>query len=348
MIYAVLKHKVSDEAYKDYVLTNPITTLGRSSSNDVVINDSSISRLHVRIENRNGQFFVVDNNSSNGTFLNRRKITEAPLKDGDALMVGRVYFYFVQRAKEPDEAGRTQPLVVMDPKSPTSIASTLSMNLNAPKEPSPASAATSKMPRSSKAPPPGWSQEFTPTEDILVAQEKVEASRPPSPPNYTESPPPMPPKPIMGKPPAPPSAGFGATPKARAEKVRARPMRRLLAYLIDVAVNIGLFLPGMAISFFASPEIGGLLTLVGMLVAMAHPLYGWFKYGKTLGKHWMGIRIIASDQPNKVGLDVGVLIKRIIGYMVSSIFFLGFLYILLNEQGLGVHDKIAGTEVVED
>ncbi|CAM2008400.1 FHA domain-containing protein [Acanthopleuribacter pedis] len=96
MSKSVLRRKNSDGSTEDFELAKPVTTIGRSRSNDIVINDTSVSRLHVRIENRNGQFFILDNNSSNGTFLNKKKIGEAPIRAGDQLVTGRISFDFME------------------------------------------------------------------------------------------------------------------------------------------------------------------------------------------------------------------------------------------------------------
>ena len=56
----------------------------------VVINDSRISKRHVRIVPRNGKVFAIDQNSTNGTFLGKpggQRITEVQLKRGDTLVL---------------------------------------------------------------------------------------------------------------------------------------------------------------------------------------------------------------------------------------------------------------------
>lgn len=47
---------------------NPFITLGREFHNDVIIDDSKVSRHHARIERRDGRFYLVDT-STNGTFV---------------------------------------------------------------------------------------------------------------------------------------------------------------------------------------------------------------------------------------------------------------------------------------
>ena len=56
----------------------------------VVVNDTRISKRHVRIVPRNGKVFAIDQNSTNGTFLGKpggQRITEVQLKRGDTIVL---------------------------------------------------------------------------------------------------------------------------------------------------------------------------------------------------------------------------------------------------------------------
>lgn len=70
-------------------LTKPVTTIGRGNANDLVLNDSSVSRFHAVIKLRDSAIFVADRGSTNGILLNDKKISqETELKDGDTAIVG--------------------------------------------------------------------------------------------------------------------------------------------------------------------------------------------------------------------------------------------------------------------
>jgi adenylate cyclase len=70
-------------------LTKPVTTIGRGNANDLVLNDSSVSRFHAVIKLRDDAIFVGDRGSTNGILLNDEKISqETELKDGDIAVVG--------------------------------------------------------------------------------------------------------------------------------------------------------------------------------------------------------------------------------------------------------------------
>jgi pSer/pThr/pTyr-binding forkhead associated (FHA) protein len=55
----------------------------------VVINDGRISKRHVKIQPKNGKVFVIDEGSTNGTFLTAggQRITEHQLKRGDTIIL---------------------------------------------------------------------------------------------------------------------------------------------------------------------------------------------------------------------------------------------------------------------
>ncbi len=76
-------------------------SLGRSSSNDIVIKDPFISKKHFRILKDEGEFFIEDLNSSNGTYVNGDKIGDVVvLKNNDLIKTGDLEFIFLNKNKE--------------------------------------------------------------------------------------------------------------------------------------------------------------------------------------------------------------------------------------------------------
>src|SRR5437899_9782364 len=66
-------------------------SIGRTPENDLVIEDTSLSRRHALIENFEGRFNLSDCGSSNGTFVNGNSITAlTELSDWDVLTFGGV------------------------------------------------------------------------------------------------------------------------------------------------------------------------------------------------------------------------------------------------------------------
>jgi hypothetical protein len=74
---------------QDYVLQPGKNTLGRKSSNDIVIQDELASRIHAEVDYQPERVFLVDLGSTNGTFVNHRRITKPTLiKPGDQIRIG--------------------------------------------------------------------------------------------------------------------------------------------------------------------------------------------------------------------------------------------------------------------
>ena len=83
-------------------LNKPVITVGRGNANDLVLNDSSVSRFHAVIKLRDNSIFVADRGSTNGIVLNDVKINkETELKDGDVALVG----LYRLRLEDVDEKG---------------------------------------------------------------------------------------------------------------------------------------------------------------------------------------------------------------------------------------------------
>jgi pSer/pThr/pTyr-binding forkhead associated (FHA) protein len=67
----------------------PPLDLGRDKGADIVLNDAEVSRRHARFESHEGVVYVNDLKSSNGTFLNGRRVTDAiEIRAGDEIDVG--------------------------------------------------------------------------------------------------------------------------------------------------------------------------------------------------------------------------------------------------------------------
>ena len=62
--------------------------IGRSEESEIVLVDPSVSRAHAVVEVRGGEPVVRDVGSTNGTFVNGRRVRSRPLRDGDELLFG--------------------------------------------------------------------------------------------------------------------------------------------------------------------------------------------------------------------------------------------------------------------
>jgi pSer/pThr/pTyr-binding forkhead associated (FHA) protein len=77
-------------------------TIGRERDNTIVVPSDSASRRHARIFVSGGSHVIVDLESTNGTLLNGRSITEQTLRNGDVVRVGStVLRYVVEEEARP-------------------------------------------------------------------------------------------------------------------------------------------------------------------------------------------------------------------------------------------------------
>lgn len=85
------------------------TTVGRDEDNDISFGDTMLSRHHAEFRQRNGVFYVVDLDSSNGTYVNAIRVHgERHVGDGDVVTLGGTSLVF--RASElpaPDETANS-------------------------------------------------------------------------------------------------------------------------------------------------------------------------------------------------------------------------------------------------
>ena len=73
------------------------TTIGRSPDNDIFLDDVTVSRKHAVLVQRDDAFYIEDQGSLNGTFLNRRRIESGRLENGDELQIGKYKLSFLEK-----------------------------------------------------------------------------------------------------------------------------------------------------------------------------------------------------------------------------------------------------------
>lgn len=96
----VLVVKRGANAGSRFVLGPGITSLGRHPDSDIFLDDVTVSRRHAEVIAEAGGFRVRDVGSLNGTYLNRERIEEARLANGDELQVGKFRLVFLAEAAD--------------------------------------------------------------------------------------------------------------------------------------------------------------------------------------------------------------------------------------------------------
>ncbi len=103
--------------YEKY-FSQDVVTIGRSSEAVLVIQLAGISRIHAKVSHKDGLFFVEDNGSTNGTFLNDVAIIEkTPIHDGDVIKLGKsvTLGFYIQQEQE------TSPKTPPSPFEPVTL-----------------------------------------------------------------------------------------------------------------------------------------------------------------------------------------------------------------------------------
>jgi hypothetical protein len=72
------------------------TTIGRAPQSDVFLDDVTVSREHAVLEQRADGIHILDQGSLNGTYVNRERVEDARLADGDELQIGKYRLAFIE------------------------------------------------------------------------------------------------------------------------------------------------------------------------------------------------------------------------------------------------------------
>lgn len=79
--------------------------IGRSSDNDLVLEDDVMSSHHCQIDRDGEGYTLKDLGSTNGTRLNEQPVKESRLQLGDVIVVGKTFMEFCDESSQPVPAG---------------------------------------------------------------------------------------------------------------------------------------------------------------------------------------------------------------------------------------------------
>jgi uncharacterized RDD family membrane protein YckC len=346
-------------AKKEIPIVTRVISIGRDPSNDLVLSDSMVSRRHAILEQRDNQYVLRDNGSSNGTMVNGDRVeSEKPLRDGDLVAIGssRLLFQLDDTAEASIPAGEmtpaaARPAVSGEPRcshcgraaaSSDRFCRGCGRELAPEKKTAVCAQCGHEVPlpadfcgRCGKPLPGRERPQAASTRPNKKTELEVELVKGGS----DVIPPPTPPASARPRPrPAPAvrsaeAAGFGI---------------RVLSFLVDqMILGIPLLLGGLAtISLGLRPSTARLsaASLVYGLFCILYYVYFWGARGATPGKSLLGLAVVTDSGETPIGFGRAAL--RLVGYWVSSLLFgLGFLLIAFSPDRRGLHDRIAGTRV---
>jgi len=322
---------------REISLGEELVTLGRGPDNTLVLEDQAASRHHARIVAGPLGLVIEDLGSSNGTWINRERIDNHKLFDGDEIKIGATTLVFSDPHHEEavglaDPAG-TQEAVVTRVQSVTVPAPPL------------ARAEEPAIPPPPVGPPPVAAQhESSPPLKSSVQAPVVSVTPPP--PAMRDTPPAI--RASSARP-------FGEV--AAATGANAGFGIRLGAYLIDAIIlgvaMVVIMVPVGILTAIIGPKSPGSAAVVGVVgwllcmgVGIGYLLVPWARSGTTPGKKILKIRIVREDGVEPLGFPKAGL--RLLGYLAGGmVFYVGFIMIAFTDGHKGLHDMIAGTKVVK-
>ena len=100
------------EVVDEVEVVGEVMTIGRDSDADVTLDDPSVSRRHATLSQVNSQFFIEDLGSTNGTYLNKKRISIHVLKNGDLIQVGHFAIRFEREQDQPESQDPERTMIL--------------------------------------------------------------------------------------------------------------------------------------------------------------------------------------------------------------------------------------------
>ena len=100
---AMVVVKRGPNAGSKFMLDADVTGAGRHPDSDIFLDDITVSRRHAEIVRAETGYVVRDVGSLNGTYLNRERIEEATLRNGDELQIGKFKLVFFSGTAGEDQ-----------------------------------------------------------------------------------------------------------------------------------------------------------------------------------------------------------------------------------------------------
>src|SRR5947207_2071829 len=99
---------------KTYQLDKSRLVVGREPKCDIQIDNLGISREHCAFSQRGEAYLIQDLNSSNGTYVNGKKITEHFLNNDDEIIIGKYKLLFRNDAQQPAKEAKAADVPIPD------------------------------------------------------------------------------------------------------------------------------------------------------------------------------------------------------------------------------------------
>ena len=318
---------VTSKGKFEHEIDKPYISIGRSKDNDIVIDDLSVSRKHAILEkDETGKFYITDLNSSNGTFVNNVRITEkTAITTNDHILLGKTTLVI----ETPQDFQGTVRVDASMLQEKLKEEATVQEGIPAP-------------------PPVQQTPPAPPVEPPMPQTQPIPPAEPPMP--QTQ---PIPPAPNPAPQPTP-SYQQQDMPY-RGNIVYGGILERFLALLIDgLIIGIGASVVSGIFSFLFFKilpfGIAGTLTMLFNLLifaaAFAYYAVGYGKYGTTIGKKVFKLYIVDQQKLTRPTMGQGIT-RAAVQFLLSGIFFIGYIMAFFNPEHKTLHDMLAKTYVIK-
>ena len=98
--FGVVVVKRGPNAGSRFVLEHEKTEAGRHPESDIFLDDITVSRRHAEFVRQGSEYVVRDVGSLNGTYVNRERIDEGQLRNGDEVQIGKFRLVFLSGVSE--------------------------------------------------------------------------------------------------------------------------------------------------------------------------------------------------------------------------------------------------------
>lgn len=104
-------------AGKEFPLDKPQLSIGRASGSDILLDAPLVSRNHALIISANGQYLLIDDGSTNGSYVNEQRVQRHALQSGDRIQFGALLFRF----ENGSAATPAPPVTPIDSPLPSTV-----------------------------------------------------------------------------------------------------------------------------------------------------------------------------------------------------------------------------------
>ncbi|MBI4425140.1 MAG: FHA domain-containing protein [Elusimicrobia bacterium] len=125
--------KFNAAVLKEILVDKDLLTVGRKPDNDIVIDNPAVSGHHCKIFKQGDTFYLEDLDSTNGTYVNEKRVMKAGLHDSDVVGLAKHALVFVDDKPPAPEPAGDKTMVLTAGQSQDLVKATAAVN-NQPKE----------------------------------------------------------------------------------------------------------------------------------------------------------------------------------------------------------------------